>query len=920
MNSFDQCFQAATGNPPFRWQRRLYERLVRGEIPARCDIATGLGKTSVIPVWALALAHQLATVSRDLQLPRRFVYLVDRRVVVDQATEEAEALLAKFRHWVTSPESQELRQVAGAFLSASCVKGDNPFTVSTLRGQHADNRRWLEDPTRPAVIIGTVDMLGSRLLFSGYGGLGRYSRSLHAGLLAQDALVVVDEAHLCPALVELLDGLARQLKRWPLIRPFHVMLLSATQPLGADGAGQAVTGTARVFSLDPGDDRKDAEVAQRLDATKRLRFVSPPAEADQKGEVALAKAMANEAVALAGGNSAVVVFADTIEQVKRVTAALKTEPHNVPEDRIVTLTGEMRGKERDELVKQPVFALFRKRRRDRGQLEHPIFLVATAAGEVGINFDADHAVCDIVPLERMIQRFGRVNRFGDSKEAHIRVVLSPPSENPSKRFDNTLILRATRCLLRKLPKENGFFAASPASVTKLLHSCAASRLLTAALSRPPVCPPLDEARIDDWALTSLKHREFPRPQVGYWLRGITPDDAPYTWLAWRADLEFATDPDDAATMAAALPLAPAELAQVRTHRAADLLGKLRKRCPDAFVAILSADGDWTGARLGDLPEKAEDRLRELVSATVVLPTNVGGLKGGVVDDSDKPVPDAVDSTRYRRVVLRPTEEGWEATELSEATPEQPLGLYDSIAEAKRNLPLALGPGLKLLHVSGPERDSDGDFGESPATGATHVAYFAVRTDLVEIPGNEDLASLQQRDVPLQEHLHQAAAVARCLCDRLGLPADLADAVIQACARHDLGKKLPQWQKAIGNVGQTPLAKSAKPGFDREATLGFRHEFLSLLEAADDPALAQHPRRDLILHLIAAHHGYARPRFPAESYAILPLQSRCAAAAHEAAIRFARLQRELGWWQLAYLEALVKCADSIASRQADALTP
>lgn len=918
MNRFDGFFQVATGNPPFRWQRRLHDRLTRGDVPVLCDIPTGLGKTSVIPIWAFALAHQLASESGNPRLPRRLVYIVDRRVVVDQATDEVEALLAKFRQWAASQECPELHRLARALVEASCSQGDEPFTVSTLRGQHADNRQWLEDPARPAVIVGTVDMLGSRLLFSGYGGLGRYSRSLHAGLLAQDALVVVDEAHLCPSFVESLHALARQVNRWPMMRPFHVMLLSATQPPRLEDSPQP-TAEGQVFSLDPVEDRQDTEVARRLDAPKRLKFVNPPPGTKQKAEEVYAAAMASEAVALARSSSAVVVFANTVERVNRVTAALKADPHKVPDEHIVTLTGEMRGKERDELVETPVFALFRKRRRDRGPLEQPVFLIATAAGEVGINFDADHAVCDVVPLERMIQRLGRVNRFGDG-EAQVRVVLPPPLKDPTKLPDNALVLRATRLLLRRLPRLDDTFDASPTSFAKLLATPSSPRLTAAAFSPAPPFPPLDEARLDDWSLTGLHAREFPRPQVSYWLRGITPDETPHTWLAWRADLEFASNPDDAQRMAEALPPAPAELAQVRTHRAGDLLGKLRKRCPEACVAVLSPAGDWTGLRLRDLPEKADERFRQLLSATVVLPARVGGLKGGVVEDSDKAVPDAVDSTRFRRVVLRPSEDGWEATELCDGAPRQPVGLYESLAEARRMLPSALGSDVKLLHLSGAETEPDFESGEAPASGSARVAYFSVRAEAADIPDAEDLASLQRRYVPLQSHLDQAAKVARHLCAKLGLPNDLADAVVQACARHDTGKRQPQWQKAIGNTGQAPLAKSAKPGFDHEATRGFRHEFLSLLDAAADPALDNHPRRDLILHLIAAHHGHARPGFSPEAYGVLPLSARCSAAAHEAALRFARLQRDLGWWQLAYLEALVKCADAIASREADPATP
>ena len=229
MMTFEQLFKAATSHAPFRWQARLYGQLLKGKLPPRCNIPTGLGKTSIIHIWLLALAEQLRTGHAGITLPRRLVYIVDRRVVVDQATEEAEELLARFKSAASAGPSDPLGNLARCLAETGSLKDNDPFTVSTLRGQHADNRLWLRDPARPAIIIGTVDMIGSRLLFSGYGGLGRYSRSLHAALLAQDALIVLDEAHLCPSFVETLDALARQLNRRRSIKPLHVMLLSATQ-------------------------------------------------------------------------------------------------------------------------------------------------------------------------------------------------------------------------------------------------------------------------------------------------------------------------------------------------------------------------------------------------------------------------------------------------------------------------------------------------------------------------------------------------------------------------------------------------------------------------------------------------------------------------------------------------------------------
>jgi CRISPR-associated endonuclease/helicase Cas3 len=52
--------------------------------------------------------------------------------------------------------------------------------------------------------------------------------------------------------------------------------------------------------------------------------------------------------------------------------------------------------------------------KDEGFVEGPVeatapaFLIATSAGEVGIDLDADHVVCDLVEWERMVQRLGRV--------------------------------------------------------------------------------------------------------------------------------------------------------------------------------------------------------------------------------------------------------------------------------------------------------------------------------------------------------------------------------------------------------------------------------------------------------------------------------------------------------------------------------
>ncbi len=99
-------------------------------------------------------------------LPRRLVYVVDRRAVVDQATDFAEDL----RKCVDG--DVELKRALGL--------ENRSLPISTLRGQHVDNKKWLEDPASAAIVVGTVDMVGSRLLFEGYGT----SRRMAGGVFA----------------------------------------------------------------------------------------------------------------------------------------------------------------------------------------------------------------------------------------------------------------------------------------------------------------------------------------------------------------------------------------------------------------------------------------------------------------------------------------------------------------------------------------------------------------------------------------------------------------------------------------------------------------------------------------------------------------------------------------------------------------
>jgi CRISPR-associated endonuclease/helicase Cas3 len=196
---FKTEFQALTR------QEQVFNKFVQSEIPQNMGLPTGTGKTSTIVVWLLAFIKNPA-------LPRRIVYVVDRRSVVDQATAVVEKMVTRL--------SSEVNDALKVYtLESEAVLG-----VSTLRGEFVDNGEWSKLPFRPAVLVGTVDMIGSRLIFSGYGD-GAYSRPKQAGLLGNDTLVVFDECHLVPAFETLLRNIESAGGK---LKPFFTMTMSAT--------------------------------------------------------------------------------------------------------------------------------------------------------------------------------------------------------------------------------------------------------------------------------------------------------------------------------------------------------------------------------------------------------------------------------------------------------------------------------------------------------------------------------------------------------------------------------------------------------------------------------------------------------------------------------------------------------------------
>ena len=133
---------------------RLFERLITGKIPDLCNLPTGLGKTSVIPVWLVALAVEAR--SGEIRQPRRLVYIVNRRTVVDQATSTVELLRRRLLRRANSSWMRH-RPVLGKIenaLRASAGSNEVILARSTFRGELAEDEDWKGDPAR--AILGCV--------------------------------------------------------------------------------------------------------------------------------------------------------------------------------------------------------------------------------------------------------------------------------------------------------------------------------------------------------------------------------------------------------------------------------------------------------------------------------------------------------------------------------------------------------------------------------------------------------------------------------------------------------------------------------------------------------------------------------------------------------------------------------------------
>lgn len=900
---FGEFYQAINGYRPFPWQQRLAERVLSRGWPDAIDVPTGCGKTSVLDVAVYALAMQAGQLPAS-RTPLRIFFVVDRRLVVDDVSDHAFHLQEKVEN---DPALEWARE---QFKKFDCAR---PLDVAVMRGGMYRNDTWADAPNQPLICVSTVDQVGSRLLFRGY-GVSENGRPVHAGLVGNDSLLIVDEAHLSQPFLETLRAVRgyqdqRDVVTVPGVR---FVQMSATGG-GKDGA--------EILRLE-GSDYQDDNLRRRLEAPK-------VAELQETGS--LPAAAAEAAARLARPDTGVVgVVLNTVAAARATFEILRAK---FPEECIL-LTGRIRPYDRDDLLSKFGEQMMAKRVPRDGKR---LFVVATQTIEVGADLDFDALVTEAAPLDSLRQRFGRLNRLGEGPEA--RAVILKPKKSKESEGIYGAALEKTWEWVKQYGGDRIDFGVK--SMGELFDREGDPGLLTRKGKAPVMLP----AHVDAWAQTNPAPAA--EPNVAHFLHGTENKDSADVQIVWRADLEDTEEAWIWKERVAAAPPVSSEALPLPIYAA--------KRWLEHKAAALVADVEGTGSDESDATEKVRpfliwrgpDETRPGLTLrpgdTVIVRSSEGGCDGyGWYPQSKEPVRDIGDlcanervtqvGGRYRvRVVpelLFPQDDEmrtrareylkhWDQGDEQEDEAIEEAILQNAQYHGKPRRRRAYGENWLLIQSQWTKPEKKLRRGEAPD-----------ETD-------QDDSSSATTCITLREHSDGVMEKARTFAAACGVNGSAAASIESAARLHDQGKQDERFQFMLSpEETDEPLAKNEVGLTEwrrRQQAVGFpkgaRHEFASVALAEKLCVWAEGTDPELALHLIGTHHGYGRafPRVWNDAGQTIKARidgrevsvgdvHRVARVDSGWVDRFWLLNRKYGWWGLAYLEAILRRADCVRSRE------
>ncbi|MFV0256824.1 MAG: type I-U CRISPR-associated helicase/endonuclease Cas3 [Acidimicrobiales bacterium] len=912
--TFADFHAAVAGHPePLPWQQALADVVAdTGHWPTDIGVPTGLGKTTCIDIAVWALARDGAANGSRRRAPTRIWYVVNRRLLVDAAADRAHRLQDLLRTASDGP----LKVVADALATMSATRWEfGPLHVARLRGGVEQDHRS-PDPSCPSIVLSTVPMFGSRLLFRGF-GVSPGMRPVDAALAGTDSLVLLDEAHLAMPLQKLLAE--------------RDELPPAEIPVLPNGRGSSrlvnltATGAGSSFDLTPADYAHPL-VRRRLGAAKPTRL-------EKSADAKVPQAMADAAVELGqrlierGVIPTVVVFTNTARRAPRVVEALvkALRRAEVEQAEVVTLTGRLRPHDAQTVRSRLLDT-------DAGVASgratgpnHPLFVVATQTLEVGADLDFDGLVTESAGVRALTQRFGRLNRLGDRPYAEAAIVHAPDVKGGAWPIYGGEPADVWSRLL----------AAADDALTVELGPGVIAGVLGAPSDQPPPAPELLPNFVREWAKTSPPRRLPGRDElpVEAFITG-EDDDRLTVSVLWRHRLPrivagmsdesplLRLEPAPVSAEAVELPIREVrewlgEEEPVRIYRPDD--GRLELtdvnsiRPGDAIVVSTDRGGydaatGWDPSIVGPV----DDLSGELTGRAVVSLASMmhAGLSAEDIDELAT-TPDAAQATHTSGVWggVAPTGSDEEALERVE----------DFIASAEELLARNAGPWS--------------------ITRPTPVAPLMLSRPLLterrpppRVEAEEELSiglELAADGALLSAHLANVGARAQAIGNTIGLPEAAVEAVALAGRLHDCGKADPRFQLMLGADRGEALAKSRpeRPTTRAIWPRGGRHEAISgnLVEEWM-AATPLHPSldADLVMHLVVSHHGHGRPLVQwVDGAAVVTVSTEVEGAFVSTTsdlgridwnqpARFARLCARYGYWGLTLLEAVLRQADHTES--------
>ncbi len=373
---YKKFFSGITGHEPFPYQ----ERLGCGPWPDLLEIPTGLGKTAAVIV---AWLHRRLT--REPETPARLVYCLPMRVLAEQTRENAAT-------WCD--RAAPLFRAAGE---------DLPATYLLMGGE--SDPGWVESPERPAIVIGTQDMLLSRALMRGY-GMSRYQWPIHFALLHNDAFWVFDEIQLMGPGLATSAQLEAFRRSSDLARPCRSLWVSAT--LNPDWLAtrdlRDDLPSFRRLGLEAAETEIPA-VARRRGASKRLHRAETVLTKDNAKQRAreYADSLAREIMARHVRGATTLVILNTVERAQALLDSMERAGCGAD---VLLVHSRFRPRERS-LLNRALVA--------EAPPEGPgRIIIATQAVEAGVDMTSRVLFTELAPWSSLVQRFGRCNRYGET--------------------------------------------------------------------------------------------------------------------------------------------------------------------------------------------------------------------------------------------------------------------------------------------------------------------------------------------------------------------------------------------------------------------------------------------------------------------------------------------------------------------------